>query len=279
MIMMNATDMTHGVRVGFNQDAFDLICSDLSSFPVARAAAASSAVPILLSPISLRNYAGCCGSETAETLRKALESGAISERERFLANHVAPLLDSQEKPYIHLVDGGVADNLGLRAILDRVLLKGSFWETIQGTPAEEVHKVVIIVVNAETKPDTKWDRSEAMPSMSAMMSAYSSVVIERYNEETIALVEEDAKSWAEQVREQRCKGKPVSGDSDSCGHIQFYVVRVRFDALKEETERVYFDSLPTSFKLTSEQVDRLRDAAHRILVQSDEFQRFLRDLK
>ena len=47
---MNATDMTHGIRMGFIQDAFDVICSDLSRFPVARAAAASSAVPMLLKP-------------------------------------------------------------------------------------------------------------------------------------------------------------------------------------------------------------------------------------
>ena len=279
MIMMNATDMTHGIRVAFNQDAFDLICSDLSSFPVARAAAASSAVPILLSPINLRNYAGPCGSEATEAVREALERGGISERQLYLANSVAPLLDSQEKPFIHLVDGGVSDNLGLRAILDRVLLNGSVWETIKGTPAEEVHKVVLIVVNAETKPDTKWDRSEAMPSMSAMMSAYSSIVIERYNEATLALMEEDVKSWAEEIRDQRCKGGETSTAPGSCGDIEFYVVEVKFDALKGETERMYFDSLPTSFNLTSEQVDRLRDAAHRILVQSEEYQRFLRDLK
>jgi NTE family protein len=66
MIVMNATDMTHGIRVGFSQDAFDAICSDLSRFPVARAAAASSAVPILLSPITVRNYAGTCGFKIPE---------------------------------------------------------------------------------------------------------------------------------------------------------------------------------------------------------------------
>jgi hypothetical protein len=37
--------------------------------------------------------------------------------------------------------------------------------------------------------------------------------------------------------------------------------------------------LPTSFVLSDEAVDRLRDAARRILVQSDEFQRLLRDLQ
>jgi len=49
--------------------------------------------------------------------------------------------------------------------------------------------------------------------------------------------------------------------------------------LKDETERVYFKSLPTSFKLAPEQVDKLRDVAHRLLVNSEEYQRLLSDLK
>jgi NTE family protein len=57
------------------------------------------------------------------------------------------------------------------------------------------------------------------------------------------------------------------------------VVEVRFDALKDEAERDYFGKLPTSFNLASEQVDRIRDAAHRILVESEEFKRLLGDLK
>ena len=111
---------------------------------------------------------------------------------------------SQKKPYVHLVDGGVADNLGLRAILDRVLIKGSVWETFKGTPLEKAHKVVFVVVNAETQPDTKWDRSERVPSLGR---------------------------------------------------------------------------LPTAFKLPPEEVDNLRDVAHRLLVNSEEYQRLLRDLK
>ncbi|HXX82059.1 MAG TPA: hypothetical protein VEI46_10955 [Thermodesulfovibrionales bacterium] len=58
MIIINATDMTYGIRVGFTQDMFDAICSDVSHFPVAGSVAASSAVPIVLTPITVRNYAG-----------------------------------------------------------------------------------------------------------------------------------------------------------------------------------------------------------------------------
>lgn len=279
MIMMNATDMTHGLRIAFSQDAFDLICSDVSRFPVARAAAASSAVPMLLSPISMRNYAGTCGFEIPKGFEGVLKDRAISERQLFLANNIAPFLDSQKKPYIHLVDGGVSDNLGLRAVLDRVIARGSVWETIKGTPMEKVHKVVFIVVNAETQPDTKWDRSEGIPGIGAMMSAYSSIGIERYNQETIALLKESVKSWADEIKTGRCKGGAVSTEPGSCGDIQFYVVEVRFDALKDETERMYFKRLPTAFKLAPEKVDELRGVAHRLLVNSEEFQRLMHDLK
>lgn len=115
--------------------------------------------------------------------------------------------------------------------------------------------------------------------MSAMMSAYSSIAIERYNEETISLIRESAKSWADEIRDQRCKGQETYTASGSCGDIRFYVAEVKFDALEDETERMYFKRLPTSFSLKSEQVDQLRDAAHRILVRSEEFQRFLGDLQ
>jgi NTE family protein len=59
----------------------------------------------------------------------------------------------------------------------------------------------------------------------------------------------------------------------------FYLVRVRFEALDDEAERNALKRLPTSFALKPEQVDHLKDAAHRILKESREFQRLLGDLQ
>jgi NTE family protein len=278
-IIMNATDMTHGTRVGFTQETFDLICSDLSLFPVARAAAASSAVPMALTPVTLRNYTGTCGSKTQEGFEKVLDGRNILERQFYLHNDIAPFLDPEKKPYIHLVDGGAGDNLGLKAVLDRVIVRGSVWGMIKGTPMEKVRKVVFIVVNAETKPDPKWDRTEKIPTFGVMLASYSSIAIDRYNEETIALLKESVGSWADEIRTQRCQGGAVSTSPGSCGDIQFYIIEVKFDALKDETERRHFKRLPTALKLSSEEVDKTRDAAHRILAESGEFQRLLLDLK
>ena len=277
---MNATDMTHGLRIGFNQDAFDVICSDLSRFPVARAAAASSAVPMLLSPITMRNYAGTCGFKIPEGFEEILKGRAISERQLFLANNIAPFLDSQKKPYIHLVDGGVADNLGLRAVLDRV------------TPQRER------LGNDQRDSNGKRPQGRLYCCECRNAAGYQVGQIGGYSspgcDDVGLLLDSDRavqprnhrshqrkvlRSWADEIKAQRCKGEAVSTAPGSCGDIEFYVVEVKFDALKDEAERMHFKRLPTSFKMPAEEVDKLRDVAHRILVESEEFQRLLGDLR
>src|SRR6516225_4106276 len=56
VISVDATDITNGISFSFTQPTFDLICSDLSSFPVARAVAASNGFPVLFSPITLTSH-------------------------------------------------------------------------------------------------------------------------------------------------------------------------------------------------------------------------------
>jgi len=280
MIVINGTDMVHGTRVSFNQDVFDMICSDLSTFPVARACAASSAVPNVLPPLTLRNYAGKCGFKMPKVLEEAMKPPRDVGSRRFdLANNMLPFLDSQKKPYIHLVDGGVADNLGLRAALERVTLMGSPWKTLQYVGMVNVRKIVFLVVNAETAINDRWDRFEPVPPFVAMLDSYSSISIERYNRETVALLTESFPRWAEEIRKGRCGAGPVSMEPGGCGDIELYLIEVRFDSLADETERDYLKRLPTSFALKPEEVDRLRKAARQSLTTSKEFQQFLRDLQ
>ena len=77
---------------------------------------------------------------------------------------------------------------------------------------EKAHKVVLIVVNAETKPDTKWDRLASPPSFGAMFSSYTGVAIERYNEETLALLKETVKPWADEVRRSDARQSSINRD-------------------------------------------------------------------
>jgi len=279
MVHINATDMVTGIRIAFHQDAFDVICSNLSSFPVARAVTASSAVPVVLTPITLRNYSNDCGYTLPEQLDRVRREHDISSRSFHQVSNILPYRDSVKHKYIHLVDGGVSDNLGLRAALDRVLALGNLWNTLKYLRLENTHKVVFIVVNAETEVSSHWSLLGKAPTISAMFGAYSSVSVTRYNYETVMLLRESFRRWTEEVQKNRCGDGPISTEPGGCGDIKFYLVEVKFDALKDEAERHYFKSMPTSFKLSDEQVDKLRDAAHRILTESDEFQQLLADLK
>ena len=61
MIVVSATDLATGSRVVFVPQNFDVMCADLGPIRLSRAAAASSAVPVVLSPITINNYGGSCG--------------------------------------------------------------------------------------------------------------------------------------------------------------------------------------------------------------------------
>ena len=279
LILINATDMIRGTRVSFTQENFDPICSDLSRFPVARAAAASSAVPVVLSPITLRNYAGRCDYHPPEIIERVMKEADVSKRQYHLIDDIMIYLDSERTPYIHLVDGGVADNLGLRAVLDRVHAYGDFWTMLKRSKQEKVQKVIFLVVNAETEVDDRWSRSSRPPPLGTAIESYSSVVITRYNFETIMLLRESFGPWTEEVRRSRCGDQPISLDPGDCGDIRFYLIEIKFNNVQDVDSRKHFKRLPTSFKLDPVEVDRLRAVARKLLEESPEYQRLLKELR
>jgi NTE family protein len=61
--------------------------------------------------------------------------------------------------------------------------------------------------------------------------------------------------------------------------ITFYLAEVKFGNLEDPAERSYLDQLPTSFRLEPKEVDKLRDAARRVLRNSEGFQKLLCDLE
>jgi NTE family protein len=105
------------VQFTFDPAQFALICSDYTKFPVSRAVTASSAVPILFSTVVLRNYAGTCPVEFPPWAKAAQASADTSSRAAHLARQMSKYADREAKPYIHLYDGGLSDNLGVRPFI------------------------------------------------------------------------------------------------------------------------------------------------------------------
>lgn len=273
-LVINATDISTGARFDFTQYQFDLICSDVGLFPLSRAVAASSAVPAMLSPITLNNYAGWCGCGGPEWLPNALTNRA-SSRLWYHAQEIAAYLDSTNRPYLHLVDGGVSDNLGLRAVLDTLLVLESNPELARRNNLDRVSRVAILIVNAYSSPEKDWDRRPSPPGFVELALAGSTIPIDRYSYETIELLEDQLQRYRATTRSRR---EALGLDPQVIPEVIFYPILVAFSEIPDPDERRYFLDQPTSFHLPATAVDRLREVGGRILRASPMYKKLLEDL-
>src|SRR5262245_20650193 len=166
LLALHATDMTTLSRFEFTQGTFDLICSDLGQLPIAWASASSSALPLVLSPITLKNYAGQCDHQHVALLERAKREGGVGAQ---VATEALSYMDVEKRPYVHLVDGALADNMALRGIIEAVGLVGGYEQLLKLSGVKNIHKLVVLAVNAETTPDTLEYRSDQVPIMSQAM--------------------------------------------------------------------------------------------------------------
>jgi NTE family protein len=265
-VWINATDLASGTTIRFHQDGFDMICSDLDPFWVSYAVAASSAVPILLSPVTLRNYAGRCGFEPPDWYAEALRSRRTDPRRYRVAASVVRFLDSAGKRYIHLIDGAISDNLGLRPILDRITAQGGIREAQAISGLARPDHVVVVAVNAENEPDSGIDLQAAAPSLAASLNLVSGTQIRRLNFETLDL----GRTMLADL------GRELSTPDHA---VRTHFIEVSFDMLDDRAERDYFKRLPTSFVLSDEQIDRLREVAGHLLLSAPEMRELLEELR
>jgi NTE family protein len=281
-IAINATNMTTGERFTFTQDQFDLLSSDLASCSVARAVAASSAFPFLLSPITLVNHEAAANFDLTTDIKLGLEDAGTNERRYLWAkNRAVYHLDKQGHPYLHLMDGGLADNLGLRYITDGYRRTSGFLAQRKG----RIKHLVVIVVNAKTQPPENLDSRESAPGLKDVAYKTATVSLDNYTFETIQMARELFTASDKAHRNvEACQNwiDRLCGPGHkipSLGYrFQAYVIEINFQHVKDPELRERFLALPTTFYLKSDVVRDLIAVGGELLDQSPQFQDLLRDL-
>jgi len=285
-ILASATDISTGGRVVFNQNLFDVFCSNLDAVRLSRAAAASSAVPVVLSSVTINNYGGTCNYAPPPWVKLFIANpdpprpAARVIRE---LKETEPYNDSVHRPYIHLVDGGVSDNVGMRGVLDALQLLEALHGAGLPTPLDRAKRIIVFVVNSLSSPPTNWDESESPPGTFDILLKATGVPIDHYSYEAVELLKDIAARWQTARRIQNLAGCSANKDSPICAVVrvpqaEIYAIDVSFAKLPDDKERAYLNDQPTSFVLPAEAVDRLRAAAGTIILASPEFQRLLKDV-
>ena len=286
-LIINATNLYQGARFEFTDPQFRYLGSDINSYPVSRAVAASSAFPFLLSPISLVNYANPLGYEISEKDQNALEDYWNNKRTYYAVynNFLYAEPDGHTNhPYIHLMDGGLADNIGLRAIYDLYVRADIRSKINKG----KIRRFLVIVVNSKADNPAKIDKKESPPDLVTVGFKTATLSLDNYSFETVEMFKElaaqriqdqAALEACQQIINQNCSEKfkipPLAG-----GQLKLYLADLTFEYSPTSPAlgirgRDYYNELPTTFYLPGDQVDNLITVGGWLLKENPDFKRFL----
>ena len=197
-------------------------------------------MPVVLSPVTLNNYGGNCNFQYPLWVRavsnpdnRARPAGRAYQR--YL--EMKEFQNSKDRPYIHLVDGGVSDNIGVRGVLE-FLEEAAASAAFQGEVGfGAIKRIILLVVNSHSSPKTDWDREETPPGMAVQLMQASGVPIDRFSFETVETMKDRAEimSWRREllVAKARLAGATEAEAEKSVPKVTLEVVDVSFDAIKE----------------------------------------------
>jgi NTE family protein len=265
-LIINATDTTRGARFEFTQSQFDPMCRDVGKLKLGKAVAASAAFPGLFPPLVIESKPGACGYQLPPQIAIAADNRALEARIHQYAKGVASYALKKERRYIHLLDGGVADNIGARGLIEALSLNASPWSLVSRLPRADgsgiIKRVVIILVNAKTAPDLRPDERARSQSLLRVVPGVAFSTMANYSFETVTYLREIVNA------------KAALGYTTN----DIYVIEVGMEGIANDADYDFFSTVPTRLYLPPNEVNRIVTIGRAALRDDKEFQRLKRDL-
>jgi NTE family protein len=268
VISVNATDIANGITFPFTQQSFDLLCSDLLRFPVARAVAASNGFPVLFTPITVVSYRDkCAGARppSAPVIDAAERNDPLSRR-AMVARNADRYMDPTETKYVHLMDGGIADNLAMRSLINGILTLNGDTENIRNV-ARVARRVILISVDGESAADPTLNQTRVVTGIGQIFSAVSGTQIDAYNFETLILAKAQIDALAKRLNEIRCSMGPVIG-GHPCDEVRGTLVHLSLEEVADPEVRKRLQAIPTGLTIPDKDVDLLVEWGRRLVLEN-----------
>jgi predicted acylesterase/phospholipase RssA len=265
ILRIHSTDLALGRRFTFTPDTFTRLGSDLNSYPIGYACAASSAFPILLTPLTLRNY-GPPLDLSKDTEYVMGKENARNDLNADLKTKSWEYYNNKSNEYVHLADGGLVDNQGLQSILDEFETGGIINRRLNHA-SPPLKRLIIVNVNAGVTEDNKSGRSPSAPSVASVVQSTMISSMDVLS----------ARRWMD-IRE-KCievfKAKIDRGaTTPSLADLEEpYRIEVSFRNIRDPDLRRRAMALPTSFKLSPEELALIDKVVPDLVREDPEFQR------
>lgn len=161
----------------------------------------------------------------------------------------------------------------MRSVLETTALVGDLESTFQLLGVKNVRKLVYLMVSAETSPDPDQYVLNEIPGLMRVSRALIDIPINRYSTDTYEFLSQAVAQWRVQLRQ-----RPPGLESAFTQDADIYFINASLTELEDLEEQIQLMDIPTNLALTNEQVDRLLQAATRLVHKDKEFQRLMRDL-
>ena len=276
LIAISATDTNYGTPFLFTQEFFDVLCSDLEPFPVARAVAASNGFPGLFSPITLTNRAADCAGRKPGWLRRVSEADRRDPLSRLgvQAALIDRYLDPNVTRYVHLVDGGVSDNLGLR-------VAGGVMENLAESPRAitalgytRLRRILVLSIDGEGAQDPSLAQTKAVGGLLSLLLRASGGQIDKYNFETLRAVSEQLQQVAQALRTARCQSGRII-DGMPCDDVKAQLIHISLAGMPPGPQKDKLLAIPTGLTVSRPDADLLVEAGRAAIVTSEPIRLFL----
>ncbi len=278
LVAVGATDISFGTPLLFTQDTFDLICSDLDDFPIARAVAASNGFPGLFSPVTLTNHAAACAGRRPGWLRRVTDAQRSDPRSRIgnEARNAERYLDNKRVKYVHLVDGGVADNLAMRAVGAEMQALAQQHAQTEAARMEHIRRVLVLSVDGQGSQDSSVAQRRVVGGIFSLFGLVAGVTIDRFNFETLATVDQQLREFIAAIEQARCARAPMI-DGLPCEDVSGELIHVSLSGLPDSPYKEQLQAIRTGLTLRREDVDRLIEAGRSGIIHSAPLRNFLSD--
>lgn len=281
-VWINASDIYNRTPFVFGATAFAAICSDLRSYPVSNAVAASAAVPLAFAPAVVQAFPGQCNDPLPAWIVRAARDRNAPPMLGSFAKAITRYREGQV-PFIKLLDGGLVDNYGISGFTIARLSSDTPYGPLTPAQAVKIRRSLFLVVDAKAGISGDFVRSVEGPNGVELIKAAVDTTIDASVGASYSAFDRTMKDWQASLIKWRCslssaeRARLGAGPGWNCRDLQFFVGRLGFDQL-DPARAADLDGVPTRFQLPPEQVDAVISAGRDVLRTSTTFRAFAASL-
>ena len=282
-VWINASDIYNRTAFIFAPVTFSALCSDLSSYPVSLAVAASAAVPVVFAPIVIQNYPGGCPVALPGWVQRVHNDPTAAPLIKSYADALERYRSGAIK-YVKLLDGGLVDNFGLAGFTIARLASSTPDGPLAPQEAVKLRRFLFLVVDSGRDPDGQWAQTIPGPTGVDLILATSDTATESGAIGSYSAFDATMSDWRNALIRWRCGlseaersrlGAPAGWN---CRDVQFYIGRISFNDLGPNRAAA-LNAVETRLRLPPDKVDMLIAAGHDALAANPTFQAFMHSLE